>query len=161
MRMVHRGLTIELELDDPRVAIIETVLFGRPLPPPVGLPPPLPMPELAPPPPPEPEVPPVPAPWQRFWDELTPVARQWLSKLAAQPIAAGEVKKHLSGRDRPLVGLHKHIAATARRVGVPFPIEAHGRGKARRYFLSKEEAARAASRRRRSGERVEAPRSPL
>src|SRR5690242_13527609 len=38
MRLLHRGMTIDLTDDDPRTAIIEAVLFGKSLPPPLPAP---------------------------------------------------------------------------------------------------------------------------
>lgn len=130
MKLVHRGVTLELEDDDWRVKKIEALLFGAP--------------EAA------PDVDePVDwlkvetvDPWLALWRELQPLARTWLGSLLREGrVRVPDVKKHVKLGRRPLSGLHKHIGAVARRNGLRFFVEANGRGKERRYFLAEEAIA--------------------
>lgn len=129
MKLVHHGVTLELEDDDPRVKTIEALLFA----------------------PPEPEPEPVVEepidwlkvepvePWLAFWRQLHPVARTWLTCLLREgAVLASRVKKHVKLGRYPLSGLHRHIVACAKRNGLPSLIKARGYRKRRRYYLSEE-----------------------
>jgi hypothetical protein len=129
MRLLHRGLSIDLADDDPRVAVMETLLWGRPLPPA------LPMPALATP----PEVPPA---FERFWLALSPVERRELGLLAAETRTPAELEKLLGLTSPQLMGKHSGMAKRAKFHRLGTIIKARGRGRgARRFYLPLDVAA--------------------
>lgn len=164
MRLTHRGLTIELPEDDRRVAIIETVLFGGPLPAvlPIGdvAPPESPKAPTDPPPtasgasePTRPQSakkeearaeksspPQLDGKWRAFWIALDPLGRLWMRRLARGWVYGVRAKKEIRTIGRPirLNSLHLHIANRAREAGVPYPVTARGRMQQRRYILTDE-----------------------
>lgn len=124
MRVIHRGLTIEMEDDDPRVAIFEAVLFGRALPPPQ--PPPVTQTTL-------------PQPWQTFWASLPVRQRRELELLTQRAWPAAELEKALGIDHALLRAQHARIHRAARHYGVGLKVLAYGRVRAkRRYELSVE-----------------------
>lgn len=142
MQVIRKGRMIELAEDDPRVAIIDLLLFGPPLPEPEPLPVEPPAPLLT--------------NWQRFWKDLHPRARKWLERLSHGPVPVKQAAKLMGLRSTGMLGLHQHIAAVARRTKVPFVVVGKGRAPKRRWTLvegaaqqvagSVEEAAKASSR---------------
>jgi len=133
MQLVHQGVKLELPDDDPRVRVIETLLYGRPLPPPLPPPPASPPPEPVEPPSKAEAAPEVPPAWAALWARLSPAARRWLGRLAAGSVPIAEARREVGAR--PL-GLHRHIAVRARAAGVTMPVRAHGRGALRRWQLA-------------------------
>lgn len=132
MKLVHRGMTLELEDDDPRVKKIEALLFGSPEPEPsVVVEAPVDWLKVEP-----------TEPWLAFWRQLKPVARAWITRLLSEgSVRRGDTNDLQSRRERPLVGLHKHIGAVAKRNGLAFFIESRGHAKQRRYFIAEEAIA--------------------
>lgn len=128
MKVERRGLTIELAEDDPRVAIIDLLLFGPALPRPAT---------SEPSPPPEPQT-----PFDAFWKDLRPSARDWLERLSEGPVVRSDAGKIPALRGQGLLRIHQHIGAVARRTGVPFFIAARGRDPKRRWFIPDEYAQR-------------------
>lgn len=121
MQVIRKGRMIELAADDPRVAIIDLLLFGPPLPEPepfVEEPPP-----------------PLRTNWQRFWKDLHPRAKKWLERLSHGPVPVKQAAKLIGVRSTGMLGLHQHIAAVARRTKVPFIIVGRGRDSKRRWTL--------------------------
>ena len=133
MTLIHRGLTIDLPADDARIPVIEALLFGQ------TLPPPLPVPELADATPPKVEPPPpvpVPAKLRAFWEDLEEIDRRELALLAVRPHRPVEVEAALGLSTRKLMGQHSRINRMANRHGVRAWIGSKGRGReARRYLL--------------------------
>lgn len=142
MRLQHRGLTIELPEDDPRIAVIEALLFGRTLPPPFAPPPePVVAPPPQPPPPPPPPPPPVvvPAAYRAFWRALGPVERRELALLAEREHSPAEMEKALGLRQSKLMGRHSVINRLAFKHDTPGWIFSRGRGRdARRFYVRKD-----------------------
>lgn len=128
MRVIHRGLTVELEAADPRVEQIERLLFGFLQPPDESS---------------EPAAPP-PAPpqgFERFWDSLERGDRYELSLLAERAWPVAELERKLGYRGNDLNAHHSVIGRKAKKAGEEFPIRSTGRGRAsRRFFLSDEVA---------------------
>lgn len=124
MRVIHRGLTIEMDDDDPRVPIFEAVLFGRALPPPQS--------------PPEVKTT-LPVPWQMFWDSLPVRHRRELELLTQRAWPAAEMEKALGIDHAYLRAQHARIHRAARHFGLGLKVLAFGRVRAkRRYELSVE-----------------------
>lgn len=125
MRVTHRGLTIELEDEDPRVAIFEAVLFGRALPPPLSAP--------------VTEASTLPVSWQRLWGALNLKQRQELELLAQRAWPAAEMEKALGLDHAHLRAQHAQLHRVARKYGAGLKVRAVGRVRAkRRYELSVE-----------------------
>ena len=129
---MHRGLTIELQLDDPRIPILESVLYGRPLPPP------LPMPNLPLPPAKAPDAAvtlvPVSPNMRAFWGALTALDRKELTLLADRPLRPAELEAALGISQRGVLGAHSRMARYSRRHRVPVAVRSRGRGRARRHY---------------------------
>ena len=133
MKIMHRGLTIELQLDDPRIPILESVLYGRPLPPP------LPMPSL---PATETSVAsaaaaaavPLSPNMRAFWRALTALDRKELTLLSARALRPAELEAALGISQRRVLGAHSRMARFARRHRVPVAVRSRGRGRARRHY---------------------------
>ena len=130
MKIMHRGLTIELQLDDPRIPILESVLYGRPLPPP------LPMPSL-----PDTETSvataaavPLSPNMRAFWRALTALDRKELTLLSARALRPVELEAALGISQRRVLGAHSRMARFARRHRVPVAVRSRGRGRARRHY---------------------------
>jgi hypothetical protein len=134
MRIHHRGLTIELEQADARVAVIETLLFGGPLPPPFPKPP---LTDVA---SPEAAAPPtlveVPANVARWWTRLRTAEQKELVLLSERAWRPAEMEAAL-GYDQPqLMGQHSTISRLAFKHRLGRPILRTGRGRdARRFVL--------------------------
>ena len=136
MKLLHRGMTLELEDQDPRVAIIEALLFGRSLPPPLPLPPEL----TQEPSPPQPPVE-VPGNMRRFWLALHPPERKELLLLSERPYRAAELEEALGTGQRVLMGRHSRMAKLARQLGLGEAVRPTGRSRdGRRYRVGKEMA---------------------
>jgi len=131
---MHRGLTTHIRPGDPRIAVIETLLYGRPLPPP------MPVPELRdttpPAAPPPVEVPPT---VRAAWDQLEIIDRRLLLALARGPKSPAELEAILGVTQRQRIGLHSRIHRVAWARSVAFFILASGRGRsARRLRIAAE-----------------------
>jgi len=130
MRLLHRGLDIALPDDDARVSVIEALLFGRTLPPPLPLPQPA---EARPPPA------PVPPEVEAFWQDLPERARHELTLLAQREHLPADLERALGIPNRLLRGQHSQLARRAHRRGLPMPVRRRGRGRAeRRFFVAPE-----------------------
>jgi len=135
MKLTVRGMSIELAPDDARVPIIEALLFGR------SLPPPLPAPKLPDPPPLEPLVE-VPAGMRRFWEALKQGDRRELAVLSVRAYPAVELEQVLGVSQRVLMGQHSRIGRLASRFRVPARVRPSGRNrKGRKYRLDTQSAA--------------------
>jgi hypothetical protein len=139
MKLLHRGMTLELEDQDPRVAVIEALLFGQSLPPPFPLPPdlvathaaPLAEPPVA-----------VPDAMRRFWEALKPSERKELVLLSGRPYRAADLEEALGAGQRVLMGRHSRMAKLAKRLRLGQAVRARGRTrKGRSYCVSPEMAA--------------------
>lgn len=122
LTILRRNQMIELPEDDPRVALIDLLLFGPEQPQ---------QQPIAPAPPPSPG----PTPWELFWKELKPPARRWLALLSEGPVPRSYVARIRELRQTGLLKVHQHIAAVGRRTGVPFFIVAKGRDAKRRWTI--------------------------
>lgn len=145
MKLIHRGITIELATDDRRIAVIEKLVFGDPPParsdvtteaqvvdefgrpvdarsrdPLAGVPP----------------------NWQRLWRTLDPVGRLWLARLSEGPVLARHVKRALTpGRGKKAIslsGLHLRMRNACNACNVTWPVVARIRQKERQYALTPE-----------------------
>lgn len=132
MRIQFRSLTIDLADDDARVGVIQAVLFGQPLPPPLPLP-------VEPPPPAPPKPPPlesVPRALRNFWDALEPPHRRELALLAERAYPAAELESVLGVDARALGGRHSLINRRVAEHDVTAWVRNRGRGRAgRRYYV--------------------------
>jgi hypothetical protein len=141
MKLQHRGLTIELPDDDARIPVIEALLFGRSLPPPLP-PPPEPVAPAPPPPPPEPPKPPpvvVPPAFRAFWRDLGPLEHRELALLAEREYSPAEMEKTLGIRQAKLAGRHSIINRLAFKHETVGWIFSRGRGReARRFYVRKD-----------------------
>lgn len=125
MQVTHRGLTIDLEDDDPRVAIFEAVLFGR------TLPPPLPAPGV--------QQAEMPEKWRQFWHAIDDTGRLELKLLSERRWRAEELEKALGLKYTALRGQHLKLHRAAQRFRLPLRVRAVGRvRKDRSYALSSE-----------------------
>lgn len=126
MKLMHRGLTIELPADDPRIEAIEVLLFGKSL-----------APDPAPSAPPPPAVPDV---FRKYWNTLDPLQRRELELLAGRRHRAEELER-LLGVDQPkLCGMHSSFARLARYQKTQNPVITRGRSRAGRSYLLDEAA---------------------
>lgn len=130
MKILMHSLTIELEESDPRVGIIQTLLFGKPLPKP------MPIPDL------------FSGPGflserhLRFWKSLDATSKKELELLSEQPYAPSAMEAAIPLSQRRLMGQHQSINRLARSHGVPVRLLIKGRGRAgRKYFLDDPAAA--------------------
>lgn len=144
MTLTHRGLKIELVDDDARIPVIEALLFGRTLPPPLPVPasdaPPVPPadPVTAPEPTPPPKVL-VPAAVRLAWERLPASDRKELVELTNGPRSPMELEKLLGFRQPQLMGQHSRISRVAFALDVPLYILSSGRGReARKFSLHKD-----------------------
>lgn len=134
MLIHHRGLEIALADDDPRVAIIETVLFSKPLPPPLPTPE---TPKAA-----VPSLETVPVSIRRAWRELSALQRRELAILAERPHRAEELERILGRRFGSLGGFHRQIHTIAERHRAKLAVSVKGRGReGRSFFLRPETCA--------------------
>lgn len=130
MQVIHRGLSIELVDDDPRVAIIEAVLFARTLPPPL----------------PSPADEATQQGWQRFWKRLKPTPRKELELLAERRWRAEELEKQLGLDPFSLRGQHQSLHSLAKKFGIPLRIRVFGRVRADRAYALRDEDQRVIAR---------------
>lgn len=132
MRINHRGLSIELEQADARVAVIETLLFGGPLPPPFPKPQ---LADVAPPDAPAPEPVDVPANVARWWGALGAAEKKELTLLAERPWRPAEMERAFGWGQPELMGQHSTIGRLAQKHRIGRPILLRGRGRDGRRFL--------------------------
>lgn len=134
MHINHRGMSIELEDGDARVRLIETILFGDPLPPPLPRPvEPTPAPPVEPPPPPPPKVP---EEVQVFWKRLTPLEQRELVLLSTRTFTPEELEEALGVSQAVLQGTHSRLTRLANNLGAALFIRTTGRSRDdRRYRL--------------------------
>lgn len=132
MTLLHRGLTIELPDDDARIPVIEALLFGKSLPPPIAEPPP----PVALAPPPAPPAPPVEVPekFRRAWAKLTALDRRELRALANGPLRPTELEQLLGLTQPKLMGQHSRISRVAFATGANLYVLSNGRGREARRF---------------------------
>ena len=131
-------MTIELAAGDPRIPVIEALLFGPAVAPPVSALPPPPPPI----PPPAPPLPPrlvVPAAYRAFWKALGPRERLDLALLAEREYQPEELERALGLRRMQLKGRHGIIGRRAGESHLPFPIVARGRYRTTRRFSLRDE----------------------
>lgn len=134
MRLTHKGLTVELPDDDRRVHLIESILWGGPLPPALDRPP---DPPGAPAAPSAPPAAPIPADARQLWSLLTEGDRKELLFLADGPRRAEEVEAALGTNYKGLMGHHSRVNRYAARFKLPLRVLAKGRKRAsRRYALA-------------------------
>ncbi len=125
MQVTHRGMTIDLDDDDPRVAIFEAVLFGK------TLPPVLPAPEAV--------RAQVSDAWTGFWHALSAVEKRELTLLSERRWRPEELEKALGLGHTMLRGQHLKLHRAAKKFRLPLRIRAIGRvQKTRSYALSDE-----------------------
>jgi len=123
MKILHRGVTLELEDTDMRVRLMEVILFGDPLPPP------LPAPLVN-----RPQD--LPHGVRSYWKLLGDREKQELVLLAERPYRAAELEAALGVTWRYLLGTHSRMARLANKHKVPLSVRATGRTrKGRRYML--------------------------
>lgn len=131
MKLQHWGVTIELPAGDPRIPIIEAVLFGKTLPPFLDAPEASskrPKPEL-------------PEAYRAFWAELQPIEQKELLLLIERPYRPEEIEKALGLTQRKLMGQHSTINRFASKHRVPLDVRSSGRvRKSRRYYVIPEAA---------------------
>lgn len=123
MHVIHRGLTIELADGDPRVKVIEAVLFAPELPPSVAA---FGQPKTH-----------TPDSWRKFWKKLKIGHRRELVLLAERRWRPEELEAELGITQPKLRGYHQSIHAYAKKFGVPVRIRTYGRvRKDRSYALT-------------------------
>lgn len=118
LRVQLRGMTIELEADDPRAKQIEALLLGPLLPV-----------EPEPPPP-----PPLAFEARAFWDSLEVIDRRLLLLLAEKPRTPPELESALGFDEYTLPSVHRRINLRARSAGFRFRIQTKGRDRSLRVF---------------------------
>ena len=132
----YRGATLAIAADDPRLAFIDLLFFGRPLPPPVRLPEPKP---VAPQPEDEPERVEVPRAWVTYWKSLPEGPRRLLAVLAREQLTTAELEAHLGVGPGETRGMSILVAVRAKRAGVEPPLRDAGSGRAgRRQWVAEE-----------------------
>lgn len=128
MRIVHRGLTIELDPTDPRVLEVERAVFGALLP-------------VEKPPEPEPEPVVISEKVRALWKALPKHYRRELARLAEKDWKAKELEQALGLNQKELNGWHSGMGRHARKHGLPAPVRARGRGRAGRFYALEETLA--------------------
>lgn len=136
MRIAHRNTTVELPDDDPRVAVIELLLFGQAKALPVFAPP-----APAEPPPPPPPAVPLPKGVRDFWKALPDPCRVELRLLATAPRQVDDLCRVLRIRPGELQGVHFSTNRLARlhRVTLTLLRAGHDR-RYRRFWVPEEQA---------------------
>lgn len=111
MRIIDRGMTVDIEDDDPRAIRIRALLFEQPG---AG------------------------EPIATLWDECTNEHREVLAAIAtAGEIAQIDLEKQLGLTGIELRGRNGGLAKIAKRLGVEYPIQSSGtHRKARRFRLA-------------------------
>lgn len=118
LRVQVRGMTIELEADDPRARQIEALLLGPLLPAEPEPPPPPPLSPAA----------------RAFWDSLEVIDRRLLLLLAEKRRTPPELEDALGLEPHTLHSIHRRINIRARTAGYPFRIHTKGRDRTLRVF---------------------------
>lgn len=131
MKVIHKGLAIELDADDPRIRLIEVVLFemafegirsldrdGASVP----------------------EAPS--ASWHRYWKSLPRSARRELELLSEGRRFARDIEKELGLDAAGVRGMHRVVNGRALKCGVSLRVKVAGRGGAHRAYWLDEEARR-------------------
>jgi hypothetical protein len=132
MKLIHRGFTLDLPDEDPRVAVIEALLFGKTLPAPL----PVPAVEQPAPPPPAVNIPPA---LSRFWSRLDEVQRQELVLLCGHRYKPDDLEAALDISQRQLSGNHSSINRLAHNFGVAVQVRASGRSRhSRKYWMDED-----------------------
>jgi len=122
-------MTIELAPDDARIPVIESLLFGKTLPPHLPLPV-----EKA-------RRVEVPEPVQRFWRRLGELERRELQLLAERVYGAEELERALGIGQRELMGCHSSINRLSNNFGARIRVGVRGRNrKSRKYWMDEEGA---------------------
>lgn len=137
MRLLHHGMTIDLDDGDRRVAVIEALLFGGLLPQPI----PVRRPEPEAPAPLE-EAPPtieVPAAIDAFWAELHDNERHELVLLASHRYRVDELEKALGLTSRGMAIQHSRLSRVARKNGLPHAVVSHGTKRTTRIYALAEQ----------------------
>lgn len=138
MTLHYRGMTVQLAEGDPRIDLVDFLLFRE-------LPPPLPRPavtvaEPAPPlpPPVEPAVE-VPAAWHALWNELPDGARLLLCELSRRELTTPELEAALGVGPGETRGFSIAIGVNARKAGLPNPVQGKRLGRLkRRHYVAAE-----------------------
>lgn len=134
LTLIYRGATIRLEADDPRLAFIELLLFGK------TLPAPFPAPERL-----EAvmetvgsvDVPPA---WVTFWNSMPDVHRRVLEELARETLTSLAIESRLVLGREAMRSINILVALRAKEAGLVMPVKSIGRGrKGRRYHLDNDE----------------------
>lgn len=130
MRLIHRGVMVELEDTDVRVAMIEALIFSTALPEAIRVV----LPE-------EPARDLVPERVRTFWNRLSEVSRRELALLSERRYAAKELEHALGITQPRLTALHSRLSRLASECGVRIGVRKMGRIRAdRRYEIKGEEA---------------------
>lgn len=133
MEIRHRGLTIQLADDDMRVRVVEALLFGGVLPPPLTPPPEPTPPALSPPAAPPPDAPQA---LRAYWARLRVVEQQELMLLRERVWRPEELEQRLGVNKNALAGSHSRMMRLANNTGVPLYVLTRGkRRRSRRYML--------------------------
>lgn len=129
MRIDHRGVTFQLEDTDPRVRLMECILFGEPLPPP------LPAPAGALPGSPARAAEATPA-TRALWAELTELEQRELVLLTARSYRPDELEKALGASAGDLQTAHSRLRRLSNARGVLLAVRTSGSTRrTRRYAL--------------------------
>lgn len=130
MEIRHHGVVMELADTDPRVRVMEALLFGGVLPEPFPMPKPAHAEPVAPPPP---QVPPALA---RFWSRLRPVEKKELMLLRARAWRPPELEAELGVTKDALAGSHSRMMRMSNNLRLGLCVESKGRSRrSRRYVL--------------------------
>ena len=133
MEIRHHGMVMELADTDPRVRVMEALLFGGVLPAPFPMPKPPAQPEPPAAPPPPPEVPPALA---RFWSRLRPVEKKELMLLRERAWRPPELEAALGVSKDALAGSHSRMMRLSNNLQLGVCVESKGRSRrGRRYML--------------------------
>lgn len=131
MRLIHRGVTVDIPDTDVRVAMIEALIFSQALPGPLTVVAPLPAADDA-----------VPAQVRDFWNAMSAVAKKELLLLAGRRFTALEIEAALGVSQPRLTSIHARISRVASEHGVDIGVKKIGRVRAdRRYELKGEDAS--------------------
>lgn len=120
MKVVFRGLTVELGAGDPRVQSIAVMLFGEVDPPPPAPPPPA-----------------VPAPIRAYWKRLTAMQKRLLVLLLERVYPRAELAAALNVDGFRLSKASSGMTRLGMRMGVPRMFRIRGSKETRRYELEK------------------------
>lgn len=136
LTLTYRGATIRLEADDPRLAFIELLLFGK------TLPRPFPAPDSSERAGDESKSVDVPQAWVTFWNSLPDLHRRVLEELAGETLTALAIESRLVLGSEAMRSINILVALRAKEAGLAMPVKSIGRGrKGRRYHLDNTERA--------------------